>query len=294
MKPDKLSWIILIALALTWGSSFILMKEGLKAFSSQEVAALRIGIASLFMLPFLVKYHGISRRHLPGLLIMGILGSLIPAFLFTAAETRISSSLAGMLNALTPLFTIVVGALFFKLSIRKNQVIGVLTGFAGAVALLLWSDDKGQSSNAVYALLIVVATLFYAISVNSIKKYLSDMNSIAATAWSFAFVGPVALIYLFSQTDFTLHVTQNPQGWTALGYVSVLAIAGSALSVIVYNVLIKRAGTLFAASCTYFIPIVAIGWGLVRGESVRPVQFLAMGIIILGVWLINRRKAPKA
>lgn len=294
MKPDKLSWIILIALALTWGSSFILMKEGLKAFTSNEVAALRIAIASLFMLPFLLKYHQVRKKHLPGLLMMGIFGSLLPAFLFTAAETRISSSLAGMLNALTPLFTIVVGSLFFRLSIRRNQVIGVLTGFAGAVCLLLWGDEKGHTANAMYAILIVIATLFYAISVNSIRRYLSDMNSIAATAWSFAFVGPVAIAYLFGWTEVSAHVTESPHGWVSLGYVSILAIAGSALSVIVYNVLIKQAGTLFAASCTYFIPIVAIGWGLFRGESIHPVQFLAMGIIILGVWLINRRNATEA
>lgn len=295
MKPNKLSWIILIALALTWGSSFILMKEGLKAFTSSEVAALRIAIASLFMLPFLLKHRKVNiKKHLPGLLIMGILGSLIPAFLFTRAETQISSSLAGMLNALTPLFTILVGALFFGLSIRRNQALGVLIGFGGAVCLMLFGDDNGHSSNAFYAMLVVVATLFYAISVNSIKKFLSDMSSVAATAWSFSFVGPIAIVYLLGFTDVTRHVTENPRGWASLGYVSILAIAGSALSVIVYNTLIKQAGTVFAASSTYLIPIVAIGWGLFDGERIHPVQFLAVGVIILGVWLINRKPAAKA
>lgn len=295
MKPNKLSWIILIALALTWGSSFILMKQGLKAFTSNEVAALRIGIASVFMLPFLLKHYKVNlKKHLPGLLIMGVLGSLVPAFLFTLAETHISSSLAGMLNALTPLFTIVVGALFFRLSIRRNQVLGVLIGFGGAVCLMLCGDGgQQQSNNVFYALLVVIATLFYAISVNSIKKFLSDMSSVAATAWSFSFVGPIAIIYLLGFTDVATHVTQNPHGWASLGYVSILGIGGSALSVIVYNTLIKQAGTVFAASSTYLIPVVAIGWGLFDGERIHPLQFLAVGVIILGVWLINRRPAAR-
>lgn len=290
MKPSKLSWVILIALSLTWGSSFILMKQGLKAFTSNEVAALRISIASLFLAPLLPKYRRVNlKKHLPGLLIMGVLGSLLPAFMFTLAETQISSSLTGMLNALTPLFTILIGSLFFKLTIRKNQFVGVLMGFAGAICLLLWSHDRETSANTLYALLVVLATLFYAISVNSIKRYLSDTNSVAATAWSFAFIGPVALVYLFACTDVVSHATQNPQGWASLGYVSILAIAGSALSVIVYNTLIKQAGTIFAASSTYLIPVVAIGWGLLDGETINLAQVLSVGVIILGVWLIHKR-----
>jgi len=289
MGKKTTAWLILIVLSLVWGSSFILMKQGLKAFTSDEVAGLRITIASAFMLPFLFKYHQINlRKNLKGLLLMGVFGNLIPAFLFTKAETQISSSLTGMLNALTPFFTIIIGYLIFKMSVRKNQILGVAIGFFGAIALVIFDHNESeQSKNVMYSLLVAAATLCYAVSVNGIKTYLGNVDSLTATTWSFTLIGPVAAIYLFGFTDVIAHATQHPEGMTSLGYVSILAIVGSALSVVVYNTLIKLSGTLFAASCTYLIPIVAIGWGLVDGETVNLIQFLAIGVIIGGVWLIN-------
>ena len=289
MNKKAISWIILIALSLVWGSSFILMKQGLKAFSSDEVAGLRITIASAFMLPFLVAHYKLDvKKNLKGLLLMGVFGNLIPAFLFTKAETQISSSLTGMLNALTPMFTIIIGMISFNHKISKNQIIGVLVGLIGAIALVMMGDDKDdQTKNVMYSLLVAAATLCYAISVNGIKAYLGHVNSLTATVWSFTLIGPVAAIYLFGFTDVVAHATQHPEGMRSLGFVSILAIVGSALSVVVYNTLIKLSGTVFAASCTYLIPIVAIGWGLFDGEIINLAQILAVIVVITGIWMIN-------
>ena len=289
MNKKAISWIILIALSLVWGSSFILMKQGLRAFSSDEVAGLRITIASAFMLPFLVSHYKLDvKKNLKGLLLMGVFGNLIPAFLFTKAETQISSSLTGMLNALTPMFTIVIGMISFNHKISKNQIIGVLVGLIGAIALVTMGDDKNdQTKNMMYSLLVAAATLCYAISVNGIKAYLGHINSLTATVWSFTLIGPVAAIYLFGFTDVIEHATQHPEGMRSLGFVSILAIVGSALSVVVYNTLIKLSGTVFAASCTYLIPIVAIGWGLFDGEIINLAQILAVIVVIAGIWMIN-------
>lgn len=289
MSNKAISWIILIALSLVWGSSFILMKQGLKAFSSDEVAGLRITIASAFMLPFLVAHYKLDvKKNLKGLLLMGVFGNLIPAFLFTKAETQISSSLTGMLNALTPMFTIVIGMISFNHKISKNQIIGVLVGLIGAVALVTMGDGKDdQTKNVMYSLLVAAATLCYAISVNGIKAYLGHVSSLTATVWSFTLIGPVAAIYLFGFTDVVAHATQHPEGMRSLGFVSILAIVGSALSVVVYNTLIKLSGTVFAASCTYLIPIVAIGWGLFDGEIINLAQILAVIVVIAGIWMIN-------
>ena len=130
MNKKVLSWFILIVLSLVWGSSFILMKQGLKAYTSDEVAALRITIASIFMLPFLIKHYNQLNllKNLKGLILMGVFGNLIPAFLFTKAETQISSSLTGMLNALTPMFTVIIGVLFFSQKLNRFQLMGVLVG----------------------------------------------------------------------------------------------------------------------------------------------------------------------
>lgn len=292
MNTKALSWTILIVLSLIWGSSFILMKQGMKAFSSDEVAGLRITIASAFMLPFLIKYYRIDlRKNIKGLLVMGVFGNLIPAFLFTKAETQISSSLTGMLNALTPLFTIIVGMVAFRMAATRNQVAGVLVGFVGAVILVMYSGDESeQSKNITYSLLVALATLCYAISVNGIKAFLGHLNSIQATVWSFSLIGPMAAIYLFTRTDVVKHAQENPCAMAALGYISILAIVGSAISVVLYNVLIKLSGTVFAASCTYLIPVAAIGWGVYDGEHVNYMQLAAVLVIVAGIWLINRKK----
>ena len=292
MKNKATAWVILIVLSLVWGSSFILMKKGLNAFTSDEVAGLRITIASAFMLPFLLKHYKIDfKKYIKGLVLTGVFGNLIPAFLFTKAETQISSSLTGMLNALTPLFTILISVLVYKQTVNKNTWIGVFIGFIGAVMLVLFDSNGTESSkNIIFSLLVVAATFCYAISVNGIKEYLSDINSLTATVWSFTLIGPIAAIYLFGFTDVIQHATTHPDGINSLMYISILAIFGSALSVVVYNYLIRLSGTVFAASCTYLIPIVAIAWGFVNNESINLIQILAILVVVSGVWLINSPK----
>ncbi|MCD6068306.1 MAG: permease [Bacteroidetes bacterium] len=305
MSKNVLSWFLLILLSLIWGSSFILMKRGMEVFSSEQVAALRIGIAFLFLLPLMVKHYKINlRKYWKGLLLMGCFGNLFPAFLFTKAETGITSSLAGMLNALTPLFAIMVGVALFRMKTGRNQVTGVLIGFAGALMLVLFDDNAKEGSNNIwYALMVALATFCYAISVNSIKKFLSDVNSITATVWSFTFIGLIAFIAPFvidiflpaqSQThlwpDVFYRLSNTPGAWTALMYISILAILGSAISVILFNILIKLSNPVFAASCTYLIPVVAVFWGLFDHENIVWQQLVAIVVILTGVWLINKKK----
>ncbi len=285
----NLKWPILIVLSLIWGSSFVLMKRGMEAFSSDQVAAMRIGLAYVFLLPFLIKYYRIDlKKYWKGLLGMGVFGNLIPAFLFTKAETGISSSLAGMLNALTPIFTVILGFLFFSNKTNGFQVSGIVTGFGGAL-LLLYNGGDAETSSTKYALLVVAATLCYAISVNIIRKYLNDLNSIRATVWAFMFTGPIAVVYLFS-TNFMDVLNHHPQALSALGYTAILGIVGTALSVIAFNELIKISGAIFASTTTYLIPIVAVFWGLREKETITWTQVLAMCVILGSVWIINLKK----
>lgn len=263
----------------------------MEVFSSDEVGGLRISIAFLFLLPlYFQKSRKLElKKNWKGLLLMGAFGNLIPAFLFTAAETQISSSLAGMLNALTPLFTIIVAVIWFKDKFKTIQVIGIIAGLIGAALLLFFNEGGDTSKNIIFSLLVVAATLCYAISVNSIKHYLQGMNSVTATLGAFSIIGPIALTYLLIGTDFINDLKTNDLALKALGFTSILAIIGTALSVIIFNVLVKNAGALFASTCTYLIPIVAVIWGLLDGEPVNLVQIVGVGIIILSVYLINRR-----
>jgi len=281
----------------------------MEVFSSEQVAALRIVIAFLFLLPLMLKHYKVNlKKYWFGILMMGTFGNLIPAFLFTRAETGISSALAGMLNALTPVFAIIVGTLLFKTKTSFNQIIGVVVGFGGAILLVSFDEgSKTGTNNLSYALMVAAATLCYAISVNSIKKYLNDLNSITATTWSFTFIGLFTIVSPFlldlflpteKQTnlwpDFFYRLQTVPNAWKSLGYVSILAIVGSAISVILFNVLIKKSNAIFASSCTYLIPVVAMMWGVFDNERIVWPQYLSILVILVGIWLINKKFTEKA
>lgn len=280
------------------------MKRGMETFTSEQVAAMRIVIAFLFLLPLMIKHYKIDlKKYWLGLILMGCFGNLIPAFLFTKAETGITSSLAGMLNALTPVFAIIVGVTLFRMKVKWNQITGVIIGFLGALCLVIFDTNTEEGKNNIwYALMVAVATLCYAVSVNSIKKYLSDLNSITATVWSFTFVGIIAIIAPFIVDFFSSPENQmnlwpdifhrlktNPEALESLGYVCILAIVGSAISVILFNILIKKSNPVFASSCTYLIPIVAVFWGVFDSEKIVWQQLLAIIVILAGIWLINKK-----
>lgn len=289
MKKPALAWAILLALSLVWGSSFILMKKGMIAFSSDEVAALRISMASLVLLPWFIKnFRPAYRARLKALVLTGLFGSLIPAFLFTYSETYISSALAGMLNALTPVFTVILAVLWLKIRVSGRQVLGLVTGLVAACALVCFDKSENTFKNIQYSLLVVLATICYAVSVNVIRKYLLELKPLGTTAWAFALMGPLALGYLFGFSDFLPHLQSHPQALSSLGFTAILAIVGSALSVIAYNYLINTAGPVFASSCTYLIPIVALFWGLLDGERVNFSQILCIVLLMTGVYLLNR------
>jgi drug/metabolite transporter (DMT)-like permease len=266
------------------------MKRGLDAFSSSQVAALRIGMAFLFLLPLGIKHYSRELwKHWPAALGMGAFGNLIPAFLFTKAETMISSALTGMLNSLTPLFTLITGLMIFRVRVNKLQVIGILVGLAATIGLLQIGEDKDSGTNTlVGGGLVILATIGYGFSVNIIKAKLSDINPVSATLLALTIIGPIAIAYLFS-TDFIYIMKTHPAASRSLGYIAILGIVGTALSVIVYNMLIRDAGVLFAASVTYAIPIVAMIWGIADGEVVTWMHALFILGILSGVWMVNKK-----
>lgn len=283
---------ILMILAFVWGSSFILMKIGMKSFSSNQAAALRILLASLVLLPIALKQiKSLQFKDLKSLLIAGFIGSFFPAFMFMKAETQIDSALAGMLNSLTPVFTLIVGLLFHRTPFRLMQVIGLSIGLAGATGLILAGDGFHLGTINSYALYIVVATFFYAISMNQIKAKLPHLTGVQVTSFSFMFIGPVALIYLLT-TNFD-PVLANP-GWPLhLLALAALGILGSAVAMLLMNSLIRHSSAVAASSVTYIIPIFAIMWGLLYGEKVTILHLICMCFILAGVYLINLKRKNK-
>lgn len=283
-------WILLFLLALIWGSSFILMKKGLHAFRPEQVAAIRISVACLATFPFVAgKLKSLKKRSVPYLMVVGLVGSGIPAFLFATAQTRINSSLAGMLNGLTPVFTLLVGSLFFHTKFTARQIAGVFTGFLGAAGLILVRSNGNFGQDAGYALLIVLATLGYGLSVNTIKTYLGEVNSFLISGVSLLIIGIPYLIFLFC-TDFTTVLTTVPGAGWSFAAIATLGLMGTAISNILYFQLVKISGPLFASAVTYMMPVIALLWGISDGEELHGLHLLAMCLILGGVALISRRR----
>lgn len=286
-----LKWVLLVLLALIWGSSFILMKKGLHAFRPEQVAAIRISIACLATFPLIAgKLKTLPRKSVPFIAVVGLVGSGIPAFLFATAQTRINSSLAGMLNGLTPVFTLLLGSLFFKTKFTGRQIAGVFTGFAGAAGLILVrADGHIGLDSAGYAVLILFATLGYGLSVNTIKTYLGDVNSFLISGVSLLFVGIPYLIFLLS-SDFLLRLQTAEGAGISFAAVATLGLIGTAVSNVLYFQMVKISSPLFASAVTYLIPVVALLWGFADGEELHPLHMLAMALILCGVALISRPK----
>jgi len=280
---------VLLLLAFVWGSSFILIKVGLKSFSSEQAAAIRMFLASVVLLPYAYKnLKLLNRKNLPSLLIAGFIGSFIPAFLFTKAQTQIDSALAGMLNSLTPVFTLIVGFVFFKSKFKGRQVMGLILGLVGALGLIIAGENIEIGNFNAYGLLIVLATTMYALNINVIKSNLSHLTGIQITSLSFMFLSPVSLIYLFT-TDLK-PVLENPDWPVHLGALAFLGIIGTAAAMLLMNSMIRHVSTIFASSVTYIIPIFAIMWGIFDGEIITLHHIGCMTIIMFGVYLINRKK----
>lgn len=283
-----IDWCILLALVLTWGSSFILMKRGLEHYSHTQLAMLRISIACIFLLPFAIRsIKKINRKKLGYIALVGVIGNGIPAFLFAKAQTGIDSSLAGILNSLTPLFALVVGMMFFKFKAKWLNIFGVFIGLAGTIGLMSISGHKSLDFNFSYGIYVMIATLLYAINLNIVKKYLKDTDSITITAFAFLIIGIPVLFFLFLATDFTTVLATKPGALEGLGYIAILGVFGSGIALMLYNKLIKTSGVLFAASVTYLMPVVALFWGIIDGEIFEPVYLLWIAIILLGVFMVN-------
>ena len=275
-------WLVLGILSLIWGTSYILMKKGLESFSSIQIASIRVFITFLCLLPVALKnIRKINRHNILSILIIGILGSAIPAFLFPMAETKIPSSLAGMLNSLSPVFTLLIGISVYKRNIIKTQIAGIVLGFIGAAGLLY----NGSFALNYFGLFVVLATCLSGFSTNEVSR-INGLNGLQITSLAFFVIGPFAGLHLlFSNFSSTL-ATEN---WLLnLGYISVLAVLGSAVALALFYLLVRDTSPVFASIVTYFIPIVATMWGIADNEHLTSHMLVSIIFILAGVYIIYK------
>jgi drug/metabolite transporter (DMT)-like permease len=285
---------MLVVLALIWGSSFILIKKALLVFSAGEVGAFRIVMAGAVLLPFaLPQVKLLRKKQLIYLLTIGFVGSFIPAFLFATAQTNLSSSLAGVINALTPLMVVAVGAFFFNARITGRNALGLTIAFIGVGILVLAgggaTGGEPFSDINLFGLLVVAATICYGFNVNIIKFRVEEIEAKGITAVSLMMVLPLAAMYLWGFTDFSFKLLHVEGAWRAAAYVAALGIIGTAAALVLFNAMVKRVTPVFASSVTYLVPMVALFWGVLDGEQLLPLHYLGILAVILGVWLGNRK-----
>lgn len=267
------------------------MKEGLLHLTAYQVASLRIISSGLILLPVAYKsFKQIPANKIFITFMSGTLGSLLPAYLFCIAEERIDSALAGALNSLTPIFVIIVGALFFQSKTSLNKILGILIAFAGSILLFLSQPDFSKSSNGLDVLLIVIATIMYGININMVRRHLQEIPSIQIASLALSLNAIPALVVLYFTGYFKYNLLDHGI-LLSTGYSFILGICGTAIASVIFYMLIKRAGAIFSSMVTYAIPIVAIGWGIVYGEKIGWKQVLSLAIILAGVYVSNKKTA---
>jgi drug/metabolite transporter (DMT)-like permease len=288
MIAKQLKWIYLIILSLVWGSSFILIKKGLIGLTAFQLGSLRIIFAAVFLL--LIGFKSLAKIPLyqwKYIALTSMFGTFIPAYLFAIAQTQIDSSVSSILNSLTPLNTLILGALAFGLQFRRNQIFGVLIGLIGSALLIMNGAIHHPEQNYYYAILVLIASICYATNVNLIKKYLHNLTPLSITTGNFmVLLLPASAILFFSGF---FDVVQVPQVQQSVLFILILGVVGTGIANILFFKLIQMSSPVFATSVTYLIPVVAFFWGLLDHEMLTPVQFIGAFIVLIGVYLSAKK-----
>lgn len=286
MKESK--WIVLAILAIVWGSSFILIKKGLNGLDPIELGSVRMIAASVVMLLIKGKHvFSIPKHKWKYVLGSALFGIFFPAYLFAYAQTQIDSTISSIINALTPLLTLIVGVLLFKLVSQRRQYFGIFIGFSGCLLLILSGANLHPEQNYWYALLAIIACVLYAININWVKKFLSDLTPVQIAMGNFFFLLFLSSIVL-STTDLFSHIQSSQTQW-AIFYTALLGICSTGLASLLFYRLIQTSSPVFASSTTYLIPIVAFGWGVLDGEKLHYIQILGAIIILVGIYFSAKK-----
>ena len=288
MNPRQLKWILLIILALIWGSSFILIKKGLVGLNPFQLGSARMLFAALFLA--IIGFKSITTIPLyqwKYIALTALFGTFIPAYFFALAETNIESSITSVLNGLTPLNALIIGITAFKLEFKRAQILGVVIGFVGTLLLILNGALHHPSQNYYYAIFAIVGSICYGVNVNLIKRYLSNLSPLSITTGNFLVMSIPAGIILYCSGFFNVIHQEHVQH--AVLFILILGVVGTGIANILFYKLIHMSSPVFATTVTYLIPIVAFFWGLLDNEVITSVQFLGAFIILIGVYLSSKK-----
>ena len=292
MNLNLRKWGTLIILSVIWGSSYILIKKGLTGLTPVQLGSLRVIITTILIAPIgYNKIKHIPKNKMKWVAISAFVGSFFPAYLFAFAETEISSSVTAVMVSLTPLFTLLISVIIFGEELLKKQVIGVIIGFLGIVVLIN-NELLSSSFNILYIMFIVLAAFCYAVNANLLKYKLPNIPALGIVFMSFLFMFiPAFIVLFFSNFPFS-DFTSDPLILESIIYIVILALFGTAIAKVMYIKLLAISTPVFSVSTTYLMPVVAIFWGLLDGEEFKLTQFIGTSIILIGVYLVTKKKAP--
>ena len=285
-------WGTLIILSIIWGSSYILIKKGLTGLTPIQLGSLRVIVTTILIAPIgYQKIKKIPKEKLKWVMISAFVGSFLPAYLFAFAETQISSSVTAVIVSLTPLFTLLISVIIFGEELLRKQVLGVIVGFLGIIVLI--NNELLESSfSLLYVMFVIIAAFCYAVNANLLKYKLPNIPALGIVFMSFLYMFiPAFIILFFSDFPFSDFIS-NPLIIESIIYIIILALFGTAIAKVLYIKLLAISTPVFSVSTTYLMPIVAIFWGLLDGEIFQPIQFIGTLIILMGVYLVTKKKAP--
>jgi drug/metabolite transporter (DMT)-like permease len=279
-------WAWLVAVALIWGSSYLLIAFGVEHFKPPLVALLRLtfGVTVLALIP--AARRPVPRSEWRAIALLGIVWLALPFLLFSIAQQSIDSSLAGMLNAAAPLFVAVVGAFAFGKRSGPRQQIGLLVGFLGVV-VISWPAVVGAHASVLGVVLVLLATLCYGFAGNMAAPLQVRNGSLPVILRA----GLVALV-----ASLPLGLASIPEStfaWSSLLAVAALGVFGTALAFVGFTTLLGRVGAARGSVTIYFLPLVAMVLGaVVRKETIAALSISGTGLVLIGAYLASRAERP--
>lgn len=277
-------WGLLTAIAVIWGSSFVLIDVGLQTFRPGVIAAARVILGAATLALFPAARRSIGRDDLPRIAFLGIIWTGVPMSLFPIAQQWIDSSVAGMLNGAMPLATAAWSTVLLHRLPGRFQIAGLVIGFGGIVAIS-WQQVQGSSATFQGTLLVLLAITLYGLSANIAvplqQRYGALPVLLRAQLAALVIVVPFGI----------LHLDGSTWAWDSALAMVPLGALGTGMAFVLMATLVGRVGGPRGSVAIYFVPVVAMILGVtLLDETIAITALFGTALVLLGAWLTSRRE----
>ena len=276
-------WILSLGMALTWGSSFLLIDIAIRHFHTSVIPFGRtgFGFAALLLLPS--ARHRVAREHWPRIIALGFVWMALPFLLFPLAEHTVSSSITGMMNGALPVVAAVVTAIWIQTMPSGHRMFAVLIGFCGILLIALPSINDGSAADVKGIFYLVVALFSYAVAINIARP-------LQAIYTPGALMLHVELVAFIMSTPYGIWGLSNSTfSLASFSAITVLGVLGTGFAFVLFATLSKRTGAVRSMIPTYFTPIVSTILGITfNNEPLLILSAVGMFVVIIGAYLMSK------